>query len=115
MTMIVAKLFIPRESISVQCAVNVLTYWMSMAVVVDQLGTCHTMRSIVLSLWVQRPLLFVLYSSLPEPISPNISLTAAPASDGCTEFFAISKISIRIFVFRESSFQPLPFPYLRFP
>ena len=113
--MIVVETFIPCESISVQCALNVLTYWMSMAVVVDQLGTCLTMGSIVLSLWVQRPLLFVPYYSLSGPIAPNISLTTAPASDWCTEFFAISKISTILFVFREPSFQPLPCPYLRFP
>ena len=81
-----------------------------MGIVVDQLGTCHTMRSIVLSLWAQRPLLFVLYSSLPaEPISPNISLTTSPVSDWCTEFFAISKVSVILFVFHEFSFQPLSF------
>ena len=77
-----------------------------MGVVVDQLGTCHTVLSLRPS---QCLLLFFLYSSLPEPGSPNISLTTPPASDWCTEFFAISKTSIRIFVFRGSSFQPLPF------
>ena len=108
--MIVAELFILRESISVQRTPQYFyllhEYSRGMGVVVDQPGTC---QSIVSFLWVQCPLLFVLYSSLPEPISPEVSLTTAPASDWFTAFFAILKISIVIFMFREPSFQPLCF------
>jgi hypothetical protein len=83
--MIVAELFILPESISVECTPQYSylldEYSRGIGVVVDQLGACHTMGSIVLSLWVQRPLFFVPFSALPEPISPNISLTTTPASD----------------------------------
>ena len=73
MTMIVAELFILCELISIQ---EYPQYWRSKVVI----WVLWLTNSVLVILFypsgprVQRPLLFVLYSSLPEPISPNSSL-----------------------------------------